>query len=155
MKKIEFSRRHFLGMTALTPLAAMISQEALLAEEAQTAPRFKAAKPVWAAGREEEMNVSLVFSADIDVSDPAGVILRLTGSTILRIRVNNEFAGYGPARGPHGWFRVDEWDISPKLRKGRNTVQIEISGYNSNSFYLLDQPSFLQAEVVDLSLIHI
>ncbi len=149
MKKIEFSRRHFLGMTALTPLAAMISQEALLAEEAQTAPRFKAAKPVWAAGREEEMNVSLVFSAEIDDSDPAGVILRLTGSTILRIRVNNEFAGYGPARGPHGWFRIDEWDISPKLRKGRNTVQIEISGYNSNSFYLLDQPSFLQAEVVD------
>ncbi|MBR6481091.1 MAG: hypothetical protein IKT12_05255, partial [Thermoguttaceae bacterium] len=88
MKKIEFSRRHFLGMTALTPLAAMIPQETLLAEEAQTAPRFKAAKPVWAAGREEEMNVSLVFVATFGVeSDEAakGAILRVTGSSILRV----------------------------------------------------------------------
>lgn len=119
------------------------------AEEAKDAPVFLRAKPVWAAGREEEMNVSLVFSADIDIDDPAGVILRVTGSTIMRVRVNNEFAGYGPARGPHGWFRIDEWNIAPKLRKGHNTVQIEISGYNSNSFYLLDQPSFLQAEIAD------
>ena len=149
MKKIELSRRHFLGMTALTPMAAMISREALFAAEADAVPRFKAAKPVWASEREEEMNVSLVFSADIDIDDPVGVILRVTGSTIMRIRVNNEFAGYGPARGPHGWFRIDEWDLSRRLGKGHNTVQIEVSGYNSNSYYLLDQPSFLIAEIED------
>ena len=149
MKKTSFSRRRFLGLTAFSPLAVMVPWNVSPAEEAKDAPVFLRAKPVWAADREEEMNVSLVFSADIDVDDPAGVILRVTGSTIMRVRVNNEFAGYGPARGPHGWFRIDEWNIAPKLRKGHNTVQIEISGYNSNSFYLLDQPSFLQAEIAD------
>ena len=29
-----------------------------------------------------------------------------------------------------------------------NVVAFEVAGYNINSFYLLDQPSFLQAEVV-------
>lgn len=149
MKKNELSRRHFLELTALTPLAAMISRDLLFAAEAQTAPRFQAAKPVWAAGRENEMNVSLIFSAEIDIPDTAGIILRSTGATIMRIRVNGEFVGYGPARGPHGWFRIDEWDLSSKLHPGHNTVQIEISGYNSNSFYLTDQSSFLAAEIVD------
>ena len=29
-----------------------------------------------------------------------------------------------------------------------NVVAFEVAGYNANSYYLLDQPSFLQAEVV-------
>ena len=61
MKKNELSRRHFLELTALTPLAAMISRDLLFAAEAQTAPRFQAAKPVWAAGRENEMSRKGVF----------------------------------------------------------------------------------------------
>ena len=149
MKKNKLSRRHFLGMTALTPLAAMSPLERVTAAEVEEAPRFKSAKPVWAADREKEMNVSLVFSVDIDVEESAEAVLQATGATIMRIRVNNEFVGYGPARGPHGWFRIDQWNISPKLHKGRNTVQIEVAGYNSNSYYHIDQPSFLQAEVVD------
>ena len=35
------------------------------------------------------------------------------------------------------------------MTKGKNFLTIEVAGYNSNSYYLLDQPSFLQAEVVD------
>lgn len=115
-------------------------------------PKFLKAVPVWEKGRAEEMNVTLVFYAVVDIKDEnviKGSILRSTGASIMRIMINNKFVGYGPARGPHGWFRIDEWDLSKSLRKGSNFVTIEVAGYNSNSFYHLDQPSFLQAEIID------
>lgn len=155
MKQHPFSRRHFLegcgllGLASFSPFSFDSPSFISAAEEEAEAPRFLRAKPIWAAGRETEMNMTLFFTADVQIDDPAGVILRSTGSTIMRIHVNGKFAGYGPARGPHGWFRVDEWDISDKLHQGTNFILIEVAGYNSNSYYLLDQPSFLQAEVVD------
>ena len=58
-----------------------------------------------------------------------------------------QFVGLGPARGPHGYYRVDVWNLRQQLRPGANVIAIEVAGYNANSYYLLDQPSFLQAEV--------
>ena len=43
---------------------------------------------------------------------------------------------------------MDEWDLTDKLQPGVNVVAFEVAGYNVNSYSLLDQPSFLQAEVV-------
>ncbi len=160
----DFSRRNFLKTGTLLSASALgglapfetLASTAFAAPspeaESADAPKFVKAVPVWAAGREKEMNVTLMFSVDIEVADAEtakSIILRSTGSTIMRIRVNGEFAGYGPARGPHGWFRVDEWKIGAFLKPGENTVSIEVAGYNSNSYYHLDQPSFLQAEIVD------
>ena len=62
--------------------------------------------------------------------------------------INGQFVGHGPARGPHGYYRVDEWDLTGKLSRARNVVALEVAGYNVNSYDLLDQPAFLQAEVV-------
>lgn len=53
-----------------------------------------------------------------------------------------------PARGPHGSFRFDSWEITPVLTNGRNLLTIEVADYNVNSYYVLNQPSFLQAGVV-------
>ena len=129
------------------------SASAFAAESAASeTPKFVKAVPVWEEGREEEMNVTLVFFAALDFSSDAaakGAILRSTGATIMRVMLNNQYVGYGPARGPHGWFRIDEWDLSKAAKKGTNFLTVEVAGYNSNSFYHLDQPSFLQAEVVD------
>jgi alpha-L-rhamnosidase len=112
-------------------------------------PAFVSAKPVWPDGREREMNLHVGFRAVFD-SPPAGEasILRVTASTLYHAWVNGRFVGHGPARGPHGWFRVDEWSLAKHLVRGRNVVAIEVAGYNANSYYVLDQPSFLQAEVV-------
>jgi alpha-L-rhamnosidase len=116
---------------------------------ASAAVAFRSAKPVWLAGRETEMNLTVGFRAVIDA--PADktqkVVLRVAAATIYRAWLNGQFVGYGPARGPHGYFRVDEWDLSPRLTAGKNLVAIEVAGYNCNSYYLLDQPSFCQAEV--------
>ncbi len=115
---------------------------------ADEAAVFQSAKPVWPAGREAEMNLLVGFRALVAAPPPQNAVLRVAASTLYRARVNGEFLGHGPARGPHGYYRVDEWDLSGKLAAGQNVVAIEVAGYNCNSYYLLDQPSFLQAEIV-------
>lgn len=110
-------------------------------------PGFRSAKPIWPKGRETEMNVLAGFRAAFDATSQDKAVLRLAASTIYRAWLNGEFLGCGPARGPHGYFRVDEWPLAGKLKPGKNLVAVEVAGYNANSYYLLDQPSFLQAEV--------
>jgi alpha-L-rhamnosidase len=109
---------------------------------------FISAKPVWLEGREKEKNVFAGFRATVDGKAAESAVVRLTGATICRLFVNGEFLGYGPARGPHGFYRVDEWPLKGRCKPGANIIAIEVAGYNANSYYFIDQPSFLQAEVV-------
>lgn len=108
---------------------------------------FQAARPVWPQDRETEMNLSVGFRAVIEPPRGKPVLLRVAASTIYRFFVNGEFKGCGPARGPHGYYRVDEWDITRDVSAGTNVVAVDVAGYNINSFYILNQPSFLQAEI--------
>ena len=109
---------------------------------------FQSAQPIWLTDREKEMNLFVGFRAIFRPQSGDRVILRAAASTVYRVFLNGNFCGYGPARAPHGYFRVDEWDLTDRLKSGENLVAFEVAGYNVNSYYLLDQPSFLQAEVV-------
>ncbi|MBP5638747.1 MAG: hypothetical protein J6X55_04685, partial [Victivallales bacterium] len=106
---------------------------------------FLAARPVWPANRATLMNDFVLFKATFMAENTADALLRITGSTLYRIRLNGAFLAAGPARGPKGIFRVDELPL--KTASGPNTIEIEVSGANINSYYYMDQPSFLQAEV--------
>ncbi|MBQ7638240.1 MAG: hypothetical protein IJS90_05005, partial [Clostridia bacterium] len=106
---------------------------------------FERAVPVWAKGRQTEMNVSLVFRAVVG-SIPA--LLRISGHTNYMIFINGSFFSQGPARAGHGFFRADEFKLDSFLTKEKNVVAVLAAGYNVNSFYLTDQPSFLCAEIV-------
>jgi len=107
------------------------------------------AEPIWPAGREKEMNLFVGFRAVIEPTDNGQpVTLRLTAANLFRVYINGRFCCHGPARGPHGYWRVDEWDISEFMQPGPNVVAIEVAAYNVDSYYLLNQPGFLQAEVV-------
>ena len=110
--------------------------------------RFQAARPIWPKDREREMNLLVGFRAVIEPAAGEKVMLRVAAATIYRAWINGQFLGCGPARGSHGYFRVDQWDLSHKLHAGKNLVALDVAGYNANSYYLLDQPSFLQAEVL-------
>ena len=112
------------------------------------APSFISARPVWPDGREEEMNLTVGFRASFDRPAGDSTILRVTGSSLYRIHLNGTFIGHGPARGPRDYYRVDEWELGRSSLNDENVIAIEVAGYNINSYYLLDQPSFLQAEVV-------
>jgi alpha-L-rhamnosidase len=108
---------------------------------------FWSAKPVWPKGLETEMNLFVGFRAVIQRPKTGAAMLRITGSSVYRIFLNGEFVGHGPARGPHGYYRVDNWNLN-NLRQGDNILSIEAAGYNVNGYYLLDEPAFIQAEVI-------
>ena len=109
-------------------------------------PTFQTALPVWPEGRATRMNDFVEFRTSFDAKSGEKPILRVTGSSVYRIRLNGEFAGYGPARAAKGFFRVDEWPLA--AREGRNDLCIEVSAYNCNNYYIAEWPGFLQAEVV-------
>src|SRR5687768_8010113 len=112
----------------------------------QRQKHFQTAHPVWAKTRETEKNLTIGLRCRFNAPSSGTLLLAITGSSLYRVWCNGRFVGHGPTRGPHGWYRVDAWDIRPYLRSGENLLCIEAAGYNANSFYLLDQPSFLQAE---------
>ena len=129
----------------ITP-ALMLICSSLAAEEPTSF--FSKARPVWLEGRETEMNVFAGFRSVFENPGASSARVRITASTLYRLHINGAFIGHGPARGPHGHYRVDEWEVSEFLHDGDNIVALEVAGYNSNSYYVLDQPSFLQTEVV-------
>ena len=156
-KRQALTRRNFLGgsMAATVASIALPGKMPTLAEEKAgqgTAPElseiaFRSAKPIWPEGREKEMNLWVGFRATFEAPPGKHVYLRTAGCTFYRIFLNGKFHGWGPARGPENYFRVDLWDITPLLVPGKNFVCAEVAGYNVNSYYVLDQASFFQAEV--------
>lgn len=108
---------------------------------------FSEAVPVWSEGRETEKNLTLSFREVLDVGLGSEAVIRLTASCDYRLQVNGEFVAHGPCVAAHDFYRIDAYDITPYLRWGKNVVAIEVAGYNCPSYYLLDQPSFLQAEI--------
>ncbi|MBR3677404.1 MAG: family 78 glycoside hydrolase catalytic domain [Alistipes sp.] len=109
--------------------------------------KFEKAVAVWSEGREKEQNLTLSFREVVEVKGVERAYVRLTASCDYRMRINGEFVAHGPSVAAHDFYRVDCYDVTNYLREGRNIVAIEVAGYNTPSYYLLDQPSFLQAEV--------
>lgn len=112
----------------------------------QSQPRFIAAAPVWPEGLAEEKNMHVGFHARFDAAPGQSIELVLCGATIYRVMLNDEIVHHGPARGPHGWFRIDTLDLSKKVA-ANNHLAIEVAGYHCFSFAYPNQPSFLQAEL--------
>ncbi|MBR2838893.1 MAG: hypothetical protein IKE55_08925 [Kiritimatiellae bacterium] len=112
-----------------------------------TPPRFVKARPVWPKGCATERNAFFGFRASFTAAETgAPTVLCVTGCSDYRVSLNGRHVGWGPARAAKGYFRVDE--IRLPVSAGRNVLSVEVAGYNCNSFCHMDQPSFLQAEVV-------
>ena len=152
------SRRAFLGNSVAATVGSIalpaFGLSAVPAEASEPltslhppAIAFRAAKSIWPRGREKEMNLFVGFRAVFEGSREQEVYLRVAGATLYRIYLNGEFLAWGPARGPYGYFRTDLFNLAPLLADGKNILCVEVAGYNVNSFYVLNQPSFLQAEV--------
>ena len=108
---------------------------------------FVKAKPVWAEGRETEKNMILSFREVVKAGLNKESYIRIAASTDYRLMVNGEFVAHGPCVAAHDFYRIDCYNLKPYLKWGDNLITLEVAGYNEPSYYLLDQPSFLQAEV--------
>ena len=115
------------------------------ADDAAKTAFFSAAKPVWAEGRADGKNVFLGFRGDFAAREGQKAVLRIAASSLYRVFLNGTFVGYGPARGPNGSYRVDEWELP--VRAGTNAVAVEALNYNVPNFYIPKDAGFLQAEV--------
>ena len=107
---------------------------------------FNSAKPVWIKGKETEVNCRVQFKAICEKSDNAQIKIATSG--IYQLWINGSFVSYGPARAGRNKFRAENIDISSYLTADENIVVIEVAGYYCTSFYIMRQPSFLQAEIV-------
>ena len=105
---------------------------------------FKEALPVWQKGKEKEMNYSMLFKTVILCNENSGkrYVVRIAASTVYQLFINGKFITTGPCRAAHGFYRVDEIDITKNLDLGDNVVVILVAGYNINNYYTLNQPSF-------------
>ena len=125
---------------------ALVSLALPLWAEAVTA--FDAAESVWPARLEAEMNTLIAFRAPFELKAGERPVLKMVAWYSYRVTLNGAFVGFGPARGPKGFFRPDEWDLSKAAKPGRNELCVEVAGYNVPNFYLMEQPPFFKAEVV-------
>ncbi len=108
---------------------------------------FKSALPVWEKGREKERHLKLQFKTVTGMLSNATVNIATSG--IYQLWVNGQFVSGGPARAGRNHFRIDRININNYLKDDFNTVVIEACGYNINSFAVMSQPAFLQAEILD------
>lgn len=107
---------------------------------------FQNALPIWLKNRETEINLTVQFKAFCPKNLKTS--LRIATSGIYNLWVNGVFAAYGPARAGKDHFRMDQIPIDHLLTQERNSIVIEVCGYNAFSFEVQKQPSFLQAELV-------
>lgn len=107
---------------------------------------FTAAKPVWLKDREKEVNCRVQFKAVCPKAGKARIHIATSG--IYQLWINGAFVSYGPARAGKDHFRMEDMDISRFLIKEENTVVIEVAGYYCSNFYVMQQKSFLQAEII-------
>ena len=107
---------------------------------------FRAATPVWEVGTAHTQNHTVCFTADIPATDKP-VVVSAAASCAFVLMVNGVYVAHGPARCCHGYFRVDEYDISRYLTKEVNRVALRVASYNRYSYSYLNQPGFLCAEI--------
>jgi len=108
---------------------------------------FESAQPIWPENREREVNLLVGFYTSFELKKTCQIKVNIAAATIYRVFHNGNFIGHGPARAAHGYYRVDEWDLTAEA--GINHIAIEVAGYNTPSYAYLNQPSFLQAEITN------
>ena len=120
---------------------------------------FRQAKPVWESGKTTEMNYSLGFwgifewepEEEQQENERTVPELRITETSVYRVYLNGNMIFHGPARAAHDYYRVDRIFLPAQYLNRRNALAIEVVSFCVSSFYTLNQPGFLQAEVIWLN----
>ena len=103
-------------------------------------------RAVYAKGAAKEKNQLARFTFALSGKEQTTLYLA-AGSTFLG-KVNGKFAFYGPMRAEHGAALCHEYDLTRFLTENENLLEIFITAYNINSYYIVDEPAFFSAAVV-------
>ena len=104
---------------------------------------FLKAKPIYPNSLIEEMNVSLFFVSEVEITNVAKLVI--TANNLYRIFDNGNLLGYGPARAAHDYYRVDSYE----LNKGKHHIVIEHVYYHCNNYCSTNTKPFLQCEIIE------
>ena len=106
---------------------------------------FKTAIPVFAKGREREMNCTVALRASVPSLKDCE--LKIAAFSFFKLTVNGEFVFFGPARAPVGHARVETVALDKYDKKDGNEIVIEVAGYYCRALSTCLQPSFVLAEI--------
>ena len=106
---------------------------------------FIKAIPVFAKGEEASLNYPLTLTASVDTLD--GTTLYISAFSFYRLFVNGNFVCMGPVRAARGYARVDVLELGKYGREGKNTIEIQVAGYNCGALSTARQSSFVVCEL--------
>ena len=106
---------------------------------------FIKAIPVFAKGEEASLNYPLTLTSSVDTLD--GTTLYISAFSFYRLFVNGNFVCMGPARAAKGYARVDVLELGKYGREGKNTIEIQVAGYNCGALSTARQTSFVICEL--------
>ncbi len=107
---------------------------------------FQKALPIFAVGKENEMNTHIVLRTDI--ASLKNTEIQIAASSFYQLFVNDTFVAFGPCRAAGGYARIDEIALEKYHKDGGNTVRIEVAGYACRSLSTVYASSFVCAEIV-------
>ena len=107
---------------------------------------FQKAIPVWIENDNQNMNMRVIFQTVIN--HKGNVFIHLATSCIYNLFVNGEFVSYGPARAGRNVFRKDIIPLTVCGNSSEYVITVEVQSYQVNSYYIMQQEPFLQAEIL-------
>ena len=108
---------------------------------------FSFSFPVFAEGKQWEMNTHVVLFQELDSLKNKKILI--AASSFYQLFVNDTFVAFGPCRAAGGYARIDEFSLDPYHRDDVNTVRIEIVGYACRSLSTVYAESFVCAEITE------
>ncbi len=101
-------------------------------------------KAIWGKNIREKLNHTIAFV--YKTTPQKKETMKIAAASLYRFFVNGDLVGYGPARAPHGYARVDEYDLSDYAGKPV-VLAVEVFAANVNTYYIIDQLPFFACEI--------
>ncbi len=99
---------------------------------------------VWPKGLLKEINTLVAFQYTFTPEQDS--VLTLAASNLYRLHINGSFVGYGPARGAHGYSRVDSYPLSA-YAGSKAVLTVEVFSSGVDSYYTVKEAPFFAAEI--------
>lgn len=106
------------------------------------------AKWIWTPGDPAPRNSYTYFRKTLDLgSTPKSAKIHLTADSRYIVFVNGAAVGRGPVRSDRRWLYYDTWDISARLKRGKNVIAVLVHHYGEFTFQYMKGRGGLIAEV--------
>jgi alpha-L-rhamnosidase len=106
------------------------------------------ARWIWLSKGAREENQLACFRKTFDIASvPSSAKLNITADARYEVYVNGQFVGHGPVRSWPQIWSVDEYDIAPLLRRGKNVIAVLVLHWGISTFQYINAEPGLLAEI--------